>query len=595
MRSIALLSTLIWRAAVAQFPTFCDLDVYYSGLPDRGLSRWTRDDVVILLETSHTQFAPFVGANPGDGDVLEALMELDGGTDGSDTIHLMYLNADAPNLPLDRSMWVAEHIMPIFMTSSYGNNFDYAFSDLHNLRPSSPDLHESIRGTLYFGVCPASNCQVPLNAESDTCACGDTFQPPESARGIIARALLYMQLRYNAIELSNCHLEQLLAWHSIYPPSSDEVSRNERVCRKFQGDRNPFVDHPNLAWELDIHKTDCEEGHSDEQIGEGSSSPVDFDDLVTNEGGDWNEETSDEKADFIDNIFDGDKHAELEDGETFDPCANMLEDGLFRAWRFGIDTVDCGGTDEEIKDEELGGKIDNLFSLDELDASIDSCSDLLPGDLYIYMLQTSPARVGMIALVDLPSGLELYLANGLDNSKPYSKMRLTLEDGRSAGNPFGYGRNMILGEEWQVLTQPISVQGAGNGGDELFVYCNDSNDDTYIQVLTAFSTHGMFEAPLPDDLGSYGVVVLEEPMDYYVYNGPLYTRNDDYQKALLDPTNWLGIQSTSPSPTAAPSATPQKHNSKIEEVNRASSSSSLLLRIRPLSWLAILHVLYTFA
>jgi hypothetical protein len=52
----------------------------------------------------------------------------------ADSIYLMYLNADAPNQPpLDQFMWVAEHIMPIFMMSSYGNDFDYAFSDVHNL------------------------------------------------------------------------------------------------------------------------------------------------------------------------------------------------------------------------------------------------------------------------------------------------------------------------------------------------------------------------------------------------------------------------------------------------------------------------------
>jgi endonuclease I len=38
----------------------------------------------------------------------------------------------------------------------------------------------------------------------------------------------------------------LLRWHAEDPVSEQELQRNERIFR-LQGNRNPFIDHPDLA------------------------------------------------------------------------------------------------------------------------------------------------------------------------------------------------------------------------------------------------------------------------------------------------------------------------------------------------------------
>ena len=46
-------------------------------------------------------------------------------------------------------------------------------------------------------------------------------------------------------------LSTLLEWNEIDPPSREEMLRNERICKLYQHNRNPFVDHPeyaNLIW-----------------------------------------------------------------------------------------------------------------------------------------------------------------------------------------------------------------------------------------------------------------------------------------------------------------------------------------------------------
>lgn len=99
-----------------------------------------------------------------------------------------------------------------------------------------------------------------------------TFQTWGRRRGDIARAVLYMAMRYEGgrdargqgepdLELTDDRskivitsaspaymglLSTLLAWHHADPPDALERARHE-VVAQFQGNRNPFVDHPEWA------------------------------------------------------------------------------------------------------------------------------------------------------------------------------------------------------------------------------------------------------------------------------------------------------------------------------------------------------------
>lgn len=42
-------------------------------------------------------------------------------------------------------------------------------------------------------------------------------------------------------------LSTLLEWNEVDPPSREEKLRNERICKFYQHNRNPFVDHPEYA------------------------------------------------------------------------------------------------------------------------------------------------------------------------------------------------------------------------------------------------------------------------------------------------------------------------------------------------------------
>lgn len=78
------------------------------------------------------------------------------------------------------------------------------------------------------------------------------FEPRATHRGDLARAVLYFYTCYarfdgkpDPLDVSNFKLEQevLYKWHQADPPSAWEKKRNDDIY-KVQGNRNPFVDHP---------------------------------------------------------------------------------------------------------------------------------------------------------------------------------------------------------------------------------------------------------------------------------------------------------------------------------------------------------------
>ena len=129
-------------------------------------------------------------------------------------------------------------------------------TDLHHLRPEDVTVN-STRGNKDFdlGGSAVSGC-------TDCWTDSDSFEPRDAVKGDVARMLLYMAIRYdggdgfNNLEMSSTvgtsssqigDLEVLLAWNSEDPVSTFEMRRNDRIHSTWQGNRNPFIDHPEWA------------------------------------------------------------------------------------------------------------------------------------------------------------------------------------------------------------------------------------------------------------------------------------------------------------------------------------------------------------
>jgi endonuclease I len=129
-------------------------------------------------------------------------------------------------------------------------------TDVHHLRPEDVTVN-STRGNKDFdlGGSAVSQC-------SDCWTDADSFEPRDAVKGDVARMLFYMAVRYEGddgypdLELNNSikgstpwhgKTSVLLAWNSQDPVSTFEMRRNDRIHSAWQGNRNPFVDHPEWA------------------------------------------------------------------------------------------------------------------------------------------------------------------------------------------------------------------------------------------------------------------------------------------------------------------------------------------------------------
>ncbi|MBL0886246.1 endonuclease [Myceligenerans indicum] len=129
-------------------------------------------------------------------------------------------------------------------------------TDLHHLRPTDVQVN-STRSNKDFdeggsSVSGCSGCYTDSNS----------FEPPDRVKGDVARMLFYMAVRYEGVDGPDLELNdyvdngsaprhgrisQLLAWNAADPVSDTERRRNEIIYTDWQGNRNPFIDHPEWA------------------------------------------------------------------------------------------------------------------------------------------------------------------------------------------------------------------------------------------------------------------------------------------------------------------------------------------------------------
>lgn len=134
-----------------------------------------------------------------------------------------------------------------------------AQSDLHQLMPSDID-YNGRRGHLPYGEVKNVEFSTPhVQGVEGVSRLGTDAQGTRvwealpGVRGDIARGLLYFYTRYNndrpgdyTTQPFQYELGTLLKWDKEDPVDAGERERNERIF-KVQGNRNPYVDHPEFV------------------------------------------------------------------------------------------------------------------------------------------------------------------------------------------------------------------------------------------------------------------------------------------------------------------------------------------------------------
>ncbi len=206
---------------------------------------------------------PYSSSNTDTWDVLKLS---DANSSDPSNVNLIYSGATTNGAQEwnNGTGWTREHVWPQSLggfTTSTGVG-----TDIHNLKPAAPSLN-SLRSNLEYDYLGTSGSSVSYNGSATGCRYDGSlgvFEPRNDIKGDLARIILYMDLRYEGMggepDLSvqeNLNsggttfavLSTLLQWHQNDPVDAFETNRNN-VIYNYQGNRNPFVDHPELAEHL---------------------------------------------------------------------------------------------------------------------------------------------------------------------------------------------------------------------------------------------------------------------------------------------------------------------------------------------------------
>lgn len=155
-------------------------------------------------------------------------------------------NGPAPRVIPDGNILNTEHTWP---QSRFTGRFDVRMqkSDLHHLYPADNAMN-SARGNNPFGEVVRDSkilkCRVSRTGKSAS-GSEEVFEPPQDHKGNVARALFYFSVRYE-LPIDEKQEAVLRKWNKEDPVDEEEVRRNDFI-QSVQGNRNPFIDYPELA------------------------------------------------------------------------------------------------------------------------------------------------------------------------------------------------------------------------------------------------------------------------------------------------------------------------------------------------------------
>ena len=167
--------------------------------------------------------------------------------------------------------WNREHVWP--KSFGFPDERDTAYTDLHHLRPADRSVNTQRNNRSFgYGTIPFADNDGSVKTECFT-SVDWLWEPPDFVKGDVARMVFYMAARYEGYPSDGemvCDLEireeispksskdpflgklsVLLEWHHLDPVDNWERRRNDIIYRKFQGNRNPFIDYPefvDLIW-----------------------------------------------------------------------------------------------------------------------------------------------------------------------------------------------------------------------------------------------------------------------------------------------------------------------------------------------------------
>lgn len=238
---------------IADASTFDDAQYYadaMAAISNNAATATIKENITAAISAGHK--------NLTYSEVWTALTKTDEDPNNTDNVILLYsgksiakMSNGSGSQSTNPDNWNREHVWP--KSHGFSSSSLEAYTDIHHLRPTDISINSS-RGNLDF-----DNSDSPLSEAPANRVDSDSFEPRDSVKGDAARMVFYMDTRYEGFdatpdlavvdrltstsEAALGRLCRLLEWHNADPVDATEQERNRRIY-EFQGNRNPFVDHP---------------------------------------------------------------------------------------------------------------------------------------------------------------------------------------------------------------------------------------------------------------------------------------------------------------------------------------------------------------
>ncbi len=190
-----------------------------------------------------------------DGSILDMYSE---NPNGTDPYNFTYASDQCGNYSIESDCYNREHIVP----QSLFNEASPMKNDIHFIRATDGKVN-GMRSNYPFGKVGSatwtSRNGSKLGSSVSTGYYGTVFEPIDAFKGDVARMVFYFVTRYETRlsgfssgdmlgsaaypGLQTWELNQLLIWSAQDPVSAVEIARNN-ASYNYQGNRNPYIDHP---------------------------------------------------------------------------------------------------------------------------------------------------------------------------------------------------------------------------------------------------------------------------------------------------------------------------------------------------------------
>lgn len=227
---------------------------YYDGIRTRNGATLKQDLSRLISQSKKLRYK----------EVWDALAITDSDPCSEEHVILLYTGRSHPIVDRNRGgrnqndTWNREHVWP--KSHGFSSRNMPAYTDIHHLRPTDTTVNSS-RGHKDF-----AEGGLPQGEALSTFQTKETWEPRDEVKGDIARMLFYMEVRYARdpfvpqLRLSNSATDSgtpslgflctIYKWHFSDPVNNWEMRRNNLIQIQ-QGNRNPFIDHPDwvqLIW-----------------------------------------------------------------------------------------------------------------------------------------------------------------------------------------------------------------------------------------------------------------------------------------------------------------------------------------------------------